>query len=506
MGPKLIQYDSSDRVPQGPQHADSAPWQRERRWHPDWRSLAVLCGFALLLLLIGYWLFGRDVRDWIQFGGGDRYVTFGLWIAFGYVALRALTSAVLKAILIEQRGYKVPIWNAHTPAVLPQLIDVDRAYADRMFPVAAQVTNTTVPMPQLDSGVVDGELVPEDELPDIGPLAVDDWMRRLNNEPHAIFAAKTKGGKSTMAKVGLQPRISAGESVFVIDPHSNGWLDLPGVGGGLNWTEVEDAMVTIMALYKSRMQEREYHQRHTGHELSQRHFPRLTVIFDEANESRIEITKRHTAKGNPWPAFTDIMGSGSRKVGISLWLICQSALIKNLGGSTVMRRNFTVFALDHMTIRELIEEEEPMKTRRDLIVSQLGGVRFPAATVLDGQAFLLDRTDIDQLEPQSARGCAWDGWDYDQRCGIFLPQQQPIKQAVSAAAVAASAVATSMPVPDPLVQYGKMQFVDDEARIGWLAYYTKLGTREIRDIVGCHYPTVVAVAGKVRSAKRQRGL
>jgi hypothetical protein len=318
----------------------------------------------------------------------------------------------------------------------------------------------------LEAPFEEGEVVPEDVLPDIGPLAIEDWMRRLNNEPHAIFAAKTKGGKSTMAKVGLQPRISAGESIFVIDPHSNGWLDLPGVGGGLNWTEIEDAMATIMALYKSRMQEREYHQRHTGHELSQRHFPRLTVIFDEANEARIEISKRHTPKGNPWPAFTDIMGSGSRKVGISLWLICQSALIKNLGGSTVMRRNFTVFALDHMTIRELIEEEEPMKVRRDLIVSQLGGARFPAATVLDGQAFLLDRTDIDQLEPSSARGCAWDGWDYDKRTGLIVPLPPVARPVVSAAAMPTSAVSTSIPVPGAIVY--PPQIKSKNAKIAWL--------------------------------------
>ena len=49
-----------------------------------------------------------------------------------------------------------------------------------------------------------------------------------------------------------------------------------------------------------------------------------------------------------------------------------------------------------------------------------------------------------------------------------------------------------------------MKFVDDSARIGWLAYHTKLGTREIREIVGCKYNLVVAVAGNVRRLKKQR--
>ena len=115
MGPRIHQIDNADRVPPAAQAHDSAPWQQSRRWLPDWRSLAVLCGFALLALLILYWLFGRDVKAWISYGGGDSWIKAALWLAFGYVAVRALSSAILKAILVEQRGYKVPIWNAHAP-------------------------------------------------------------------------------------------------------------------------------------------------------------------------------------------------------------------------------------------------------------------------------------------------------------------------------------------------------------------------------------------------------
>jgi hypothetical protein len=429
MGPKLIQHDNLDKVPPNAPH-DSAPWAQPSTLI-DWRTAGVLCAFALLLLLIAYWLFGADVRDWVRYGTGGKALAAVFALGFVYAGLMALR----RVLLIEQRGYKVFVWNANSPRVVEQLIKVDVAYAKRLLPSAAQVTLTQAPqLPELDDDdVEEGELI---DGPDIGPLAVEAWMTRLNEQPHAIFAAKTKGGKSTMAKVGLRPRIMADESIFVIDPHSNGWLNLPSVGGGLNWSEIEDAMATIATLYKNRMDEREYHMRHTGQELSQTHFPRLTVIFDEANESRTNIEARHKRGASPWQAFTEVMGSGSRKVGISLWLIAQSALIKNLGGSTVMRRNYTVFALDHATIRELIEDEEPFKDRRDAILAQIGGARFPAATVLEGQAFLLDRTNIDQLEPESARGCAWDGWDYDQRTGLVLPRKQiaaqPARAVVSA--------------------------------------------------------------------------
>ena len=41
------------------------------------------------------------------------------------------------------------------------------------------------------------------------------------------------------------------------------------------------------------------------------------------------------------------------------------------------------------------------------------------------------------------------------------------------------------------------------ARIGWLAWNTDLGTRKIREIVGCDYNDVVRIAGLVRAKRRQ---
>jgi hypothetical protein len=175
--------------------------------------------------------------------------------------------------------------------------------------------------------------------------------------------------------------------------------------------------------------------------LPQDFFPRVTVIFDEANEARLEIEKRHTARTSPWQPFVQIMGSGARKVGISLWLICQSALIKNLGGSTVMRRNFTVFALDHETIRELVEDEEPLPTRRQAIIERIGGSSYPAATVLNGQAFLLDRAGLDRLQPASAAGCAWPGWNYN------LRPKMPPRSVVSASVQSQSVPSAAISVP-----------------------------------------------------------
>lgn len=441
MGISTRQIDNVDTLPPGSQGGEFAPWQPAPRGRMQWAEITAIGGVVILLLLTVYWLVGRDIKAWIQYGGGDWVPKTAIAMAFLFAALWGLR----RVLLVDQRGYQVPIWDVHR--VLPPLIQVDATFAGTP---GRAVRAQTIQYPtklELPAPPEPPQIEVLDPGPDIGPLQLDDWMYRLNEQPHAIFAAKTKGGKSTMAKVGLRPRIAANESIFILDPHSNGWLNLPSVGGGLNWDEIEDAMATITTLYKNRMDEREYHMRHTGQELSQSHFPRVTVVFDEANEARTNIEARHKRGASPWQPFTEIMSSGARKVGISLWLICQSALIKNLGGSTVMRRNFTVFALDHATIRELIEDEEPMKVRRDAILNAIGGASFPAATALEGQAFLLDRTNIDRLAPDNARGCAWNGWDYDQRVGLILPQarQQIARPVVSASAQPSATVRASVP-------------------------------------------------------------
>ena len=390
-----------------PRADHDGPWSLAPRPAPrdDWRNIIARWTCATAAAGVA-WLVAPE---WAHF-----YVTAA--------ALGLGTLAGAKHILTDMiGGVAVRTWRNDVRAtdIVAPLGLAAVEHARRALPNVSSYSPSIQQLPAGRGQVVEGQVVEAPaQLPapiNVGPLAIPDWLTALDAQPHAIFAARTKGGKSTMAKVGLKRRVDRGEDVFVIDPHSNGWLDLPAVGGGLNWPEIELAMLTVLSTYRARMAEREEHMRETGRELPHDHFPRLTIVFDEANESRSMIEQRHKGKTNPWPLFVEIMGSGARKVGISLWLICQSALIKNLGGSTVMRRNFSVFALDHATIVELIEDEEPIKARREAIVTQLGGATFPAATVLDGQAFLLDRVGLDQMVPPSAADCAWGGWDYAQR-------------------------------------------------------------------------------------------
>lgn len=254
---------------------------------------------------------------------------------------------------------------------------------------------------------------------DVGPLAPDVWLAWLDKQPHALLAAKTGAGKSTLAKAGLKPRIEAGEQVFIIDPHSNGWFDLPGVGGGENWTEIEAAMRAVVALYHERLGERERYRQETGQELSQHHFPRLTVVFDEANNARDAFDRHYSGprrRDDPWPLFARCLGSGARKVGIAVWLLAQSALVEDIGLSGAMRQNFTRFALDDYTIRQMVDREERQAERKKAIYAALPGLSFPATAIVEAEVYLLDRAGLDQVPPpRDSRAASWAGWQLPSR-------------------------------------------------------------------------------------------
>jgi hypothetical protein len=406
----------------------------------DWRQWLVLGVLALIFVVVGWFV-------------------FPLYITLPFVALFFLAAA--KRLLLQDRvaGFTVWTWlnDARSSEIIAGVNAAALAEASREYPTVSSFS-PTIQQPAAPKALPSGATADSPEvtvLPNIGPLAVTDWLARLNEQPHAIFAAKTKGGKSTMAKFGMQPRIAAGESFFVIDPHANGWLDLPSVGGGLRWNEVRDGILAITDLYRDRHAERRRYIDETGDELDHDFFPRLNVILDEANEMRLELNK---IDKRVWEPFMQVMGSGARKVGLSLWLICQSALIKNLGGSETMRRNYTVFALDHMTIAELVEDEEKSKARREMVIQGIAGQTFPAATVLNGQAFLLDRAGIDRAPIASARSLAWQGWQ----------PRQIARSVVAAKEQTSTVVRASVVVPDAGAIVYPPAVKSTNGKIAWL--------------------------------------
>lgn len=272
--------------------------------------------------------------------------------------------------------------------------------------------NTFSPSYHTTGGPATGETVKLPAPLDLVPP--DTWLRWAASVPHIILAAETGGGKSTTAKSILAARLADGGEVFVIDPHSSRWFDLPGVGGGENWPEVQAALEAVGAEYAARIQERERYYRETRRELPLEHFRCLTVLLDEAFLARRQLNrKRRGADSTPWLDFTQVMGSGARKVNIRLLLLTQSANCEDLDISGPMRENFLRVTLDSAASRKLIDAEERNPERRKLLHASLEGRDWPAVTEWKGQLYPLDRTGMDRYpEPVNSADYVWAAWDY----------------------------------------------------------------------------------------------
>jgi len=282
------------------------------------------------------------------------------------------------------------------------------------------------------SGMIDApiEAAAIPTLPALAPIAAAEWLLWLDSRPHILLAAETGGGKSTTAKAILAPRIINSEHIFIIDPHSSDWLDLPSIGGGENWSEVQNAMDAVYTEYKRRLEERDSYRRETGQELAKEHFTRLTVLVDEANSARTALDKARRGEVSPWQQFAQVLGSGARKVNISIILLCQSANVEDLGLSGPMRQNFTRIALDDRSIKLMIAQEEMDAARRKDLYAALIGRAYPAATAFDGQVHILDRDGLDKYpRPTNARAQVWNAGDIQSSAvlgsrGITLTEQE----------------------------------------------------------------------------------
>ena len=446
---KNITIDSLDTP--NPRADHDGPWSIAPRPTPrlTWDVIVARWGMGMLAAGAAWWV----APEWAH-----AYVTAA--------ALGLGTLAGAKHILTDMiGGVAVRTWRNDVRAtdIVAPLGQAAVEHARRPLPNVSSYSPTLAPAAR--GPVIEGAVLeqPAQLAPplNVGPLAPEQWLAWLDAQPHAIFAAKTGGGKSTIAKYGLLPRINGGESVFIIDPHSSGWFDLPGVGGGEDWQQVEAAMMAVYAEYKRRLRARDEYKRETGQELADDHFPRITVVFDEANNAKAAFDRIYSGarrRFDPWPLFAQCLGSGARKVSMSVWMLVQSPLVEDLGLSGGLRENFTRIALDINTIRQMLRDESN-KERREAIQAALVGATYPATAVISSEVYLLDRTGLDQPPmPRQSAAAAWDGWDYAQNTPtVPSTATMPVLTARVAASVRPSAiVAASMPVsPAPVPTDGR---------------------------------------------------
>jgi hypothetical protein len=239
---------------------------------------------------------------------------------------------------------------------------------------------------------------------------LDAWMGWLDAQPHTLLSGRTKSGKTTTATAILSRRLRAGETAYLIDPHSSGWMGLPTVGfvgmlpdGKPDTADLNKALMAVAGEYIRRMKARDDHKTATGAELPHDHFGRMTILIDEAN---------YIADALPtiWREFIKALASGGRKVGISLVCLVQSPLVEDIGCSGGMRANFARLGLDDYTIKQLIGSDEKDGERKKALNAALIGMAYPAGATIDSQVWLLARGNLDAgSAPSNARALVWTG-------------------------------------------------------------------------------------------------
>lgn len=400
---------------------------------PDWRvevarGVLILGGVALLWLFWGLW---KTAYCW---GGANwqacERINVAEPVAVVLLFLSAGAASLSRSAVRTWAEWRMTTARAARIATTynrwgdPQRVDVPLSLAEQMrrYDLATALKertapheawhsiNTFSPSLQLPKGDAPA-LPPPAELAPLVP--VSEWLSWVDGLPHVILAAETGAGKSTTAKAILAGRIAAGEHVFIIDPHSSDWFGLPSVGGGEDWPTVRMAMEAVVTEYRRRLETRDAYKRETGRELATDQFNRLTVLLDEANHARTALDRGRRGDVTPWQAFAQMLGSGARKVRISIVLLCQSANVQDLGLSSAMRENFTRIALDSAAARRLVEAEETNAERRRALYAALDGRDFPAVCEYRGRVHLLDRRGLDRVPaPADPQAALWPTWDY----------------------------------------------------------------------------------------------
>lgn len=211
----------------------------------------------------------------------------------------------------------------------------------------------------------------------------------LLNEAHILLAGKTGSGKTTLAERLLAIAIEAGDSVAVIDPHNvaGKWYGISAIGAGRDYNAIDSALAAL---------EYEMSKRYQSLATGSVELQPLTVIIDEIPAIATECVN--------WKKAAVRLVCEARKVGIRLIILSQSPLVEDILLTSAMRRNFSLVALDHATIRLLLRDTTD--TEREKIIDAIAAQRWPAIAEIGGVIRLLDRSDITHTQPKSPP-CVW---------------------------------------------------------------------------------------------------
>jgi hypothetical protein len=230
------------------------------------------------------------------------------------------------------------------------------------------------------------------------PVALDTWLGWANEAPHLLIAGSTGAGKSTLADVLLARRADRGDTIAILDPH---WSPLD-KHGRAKWGGIAPLATTMQAIYEQLAAlNAEYGVRLAqlqAGKVAEGCFPPLTVLVDEVPEV-------YTAMKDHWKGAVTTLGSGARKVNLSVVLLSQSPLVEDIGLNSAMRKNYTRIALNDEAPALL--KAEPDSARKRELLDLLRGQQYPAAMIYRSEAHVLTREGLPGLRRARIAAEAW---------------------------------------------------------------------------------------------------
>jgi hypothetical protein len=331
-------------------------------------GLLAALGIALALPVLGLlaWL----AYQWQTLDSAMPWLTMALRVAFFLVP-----PAYVLAFVWQRWGRTRYIDAAHVERLTRARVQIaplatSFTYSPHSEKAAAQDT------PQLPAPVA---LSSESE-----------WLGWTDQAPHLMVAGRTDSGKTTTVEAVLARRILAGDLALVIDPHyqAGKWLGAAAIGGGRDYQACYQAFDAIRAMLDLR-----YQAYNAGTQTEQ--FKRVTIVVDEVPAIIAHAQGHSKALYERWLLFATSLGSEARKVRISIILLTQSPLVRDIGISSAMRDNFIRIALGD-TAAELLREE-PNAAHKQALLELLRGRPYPAAMEYRNNWYALRNDDIRQL-------------------------------------------------------------------------------------------------------------
>lgn len=314
-------------------------------------------------------------------------VAFGLIGSLLTLAARAWLSVQHARVLRSRHG--VPLDVVQQLQLSPwqleqQAVDLELARAPfLMHPnLSTQSVSHILPKAQ-DTG---SPALPE---PPVQAATDTRWRAWLLDVPHLLISGPSGSGKTTMAKA-LLADVSTTSDLLILDPHdAAGKWPLAAIGGGRDYAAI---YATIDALLQE--MDRRFKQLQQGAQT----FTPITVLIDEAPAIALYDQKQ-------WTFLTSRLTSEARKIGIRLLILGQSHLVRDLGLSSLVRRNLGLVGLGAQALDLVIEERE--SKRRAQLLDLVRGSGYVAAYSYRAQIEVLDVTSVAQLAAKPFTARAW---------------------------------------------------------------------------------------------------